>query len=90
MSTSILSAEAVRRALSIRDLTDPAQGSHAMQQLVGHLRSAARTALGMLHPRMPREPHRVDRRPTTTAFAIRETASRAMRGTRAMCPMSPY
>jgi phenylalanyl-tRNA synthetase alpha chain len=34
MSTSILSAEAVRRALSIRDLTDPAQGKHAMQHLV--------------------------------------------------------
>jgi len=33
MSTSILSADAVRRALSIRDLTDPAQGPHAMQQL---------------------------------------------------------
>src|SRR5580704_11017195 len=34
MSTSILSADAVRRALSIRDLTDPAQGPHAMQALV--------------------------------------------------------
>ena len=34
MSMLVLSAEAVRRALSIRDLTDPAQGSHAMQQLV--------------------------------------------------------
>lgn len=34
MSTSILSADAVRRALSIRDLTDPAQGPHALQQLV--------------------------------------------------------
>lgn len=34
MSTSHLSADAVRRALSIRDLTDPAQGPHALQQLV--------------------------------------------------------
>ncbi|HWL86663.1 MAG TPA: hypothetical protein VNO21_12725, partial [Polyangiaceae bacterium] len=34
MSTSTLSADAVRRALSIRDLTDPAQGPHAMQLLV--------------------------------------------------------
>jgi phenylalanyl-tRNA synthetase alpha chain len=34
MPASTLSAEAVRRALSIRDLTDPAQGSHAMQELV--------------------------------------------------------
>jgi phenylalanyl-tRNA synthetase alpha chain len=32
--SSALSADAVRRALSIRDLTDPAQGPHAMQQLV--------------------------------------------------------
>jgi phenylalanyl-tRNA synthetase alpha chain len=34
MSTTILSADAVRRALSIRDLTDPAQGPHALQELV--------------------------------------------------------
>jgi phenylalanyl-tRNA synthetase alpha chain len=34
MPASILSAEAVRRALSVRDLTDPAQGLHAMQQVV--------------------------------------------------------
>ncbi len=34
MSASTLSAEDVRRALSIRDLTDPAQGSHAMQLMV--------------------------------------------------------
>jgi phenylalanyl-tRNA synthetase alpha chain len=34
MSASTLSAEAVRRALSIRDLTDPARGSHAIQQLI--------------------------------------------------------
>jgi len=34
MSASTMSAEDVRRALSIRDLTDPAQGSHAIQLLV--------------------------------------------------------
>lgn len=34
MSASTLSAEELRRALSIRDLTDPAQGSHAMQRMV--------------------------------------------------------
>lgn len=34
MSSSILSAGAVARALSIRDLTDPAQGAHAMQRLI--------------------------------------------------------
>jgi phenylalanyl-tRNA synthetase alpha chain len=33
MTASTLSADAVRRALSIRDLTDPAQGSHAVQLL---------------------------------------------------------
>lgn len=34
MSSSILSADAVARALSIRDLTDPAQGAHAMQEII--------------------------------------------------------
>ena len=38
---SILSAEEVRRALSIRDLTHPALGPHALQLLV----DAAATAL---------------------------------------------
>jgi phenylalanyl-tRNA synthetase alpha chain len=33
-SMSILSADAVRRALSIRDLTDPSAGTHAMQRIV--------------------------------------------------------
>ena len=34
VSISISSAEDVRRALALRDLTDPAQGPHAMQQIV--------------------------------------------------------
>ncbi|HEY6460467.1 MAG TPA: hypothetical protein VIY73_09960 [Polyangiaceae bacterium] len=34
MTASTLSAEAVRRALSIRDLSDPAQGPHAVQLVV--------------------------------------------------------
>jgi phenylalanyl-tRNA synthetase alpha chain len=34
MSTSLLSADDVRRALAIRDLTDPAQGPHCMQLVV--------------------------------------------------------
>jgi phenylalanyl-tRNA synthetase alpha chain len=34
MPPTILSVEAVRRALSIRDLTDPLEGAHALQQLV--------------------------------------------------------
>lgn len=34
MSTTYLSAEAIRRTLTLRDLSDPAQGPHAMQLLV--------------------------------------------------------
>jgi phenylalanyl-tRNA synthetase alpha chain len=34
MSTSILSADEVRRALSIRDLTAPKEGPHAIQRLI--------------------------------------------------------
>ncbi len=34
MSPSICSADEIRRALSVRDLTDPASGPHAMQKLV--------------------------------------------------------
>ncbi|HEX9306031.1 MAG TPA: hypothetical protein VF894_00990 [Anaeromyxobacter sp.] len=34
MPHAILSPDAVERALALRDLTDPAQGPHAMQQLV--------------------------------------------------------
>jgi phenylalanyl-tRNA synthetase alpha chain len=44
MSVCILSADAVRRALSIRDLTDPAAGPHAMQRLIDEVLSALRLA----------------------------------------------
>lgn len=44
MSVCILSADAVRRALSIRDLTDPAAGPHAMQRLIDEGLSALRDA----------------------------------------------
>ncbi|APR79331.1 Phenylalanyl-tRNA synthetase alpha chain [Minicystis rosea] len=40
MRPSILSAEAVRRALSIRDLTHPAEGPHALQTIVGDIVAA--------------------------------------------------
>ena len=42
MSTqaSIMSADAIRRALTLRDLTDPAQGPHAMQLLVDGMETA--------------------------------------------------
>jgi phenylalanyl-tRNA synthetase alpha chain len=46
MSVAVLSAEEVRRALSIRDLSDPAQGSHALQRLVEDALTALRGAWG--------------------------------------------
>ncbi|HZI12262.1 MAG TPA: hypothetical protein VE153_17895 [Myxococcus sp.] len=45
-SVSILSAEELRRALSVRDLTDPAAGPHAMQQLVSAALESLRAAWG--------------------------------------------
>jgi phenylalanyl-tRNA synthetase alpha chain len=46
MSVSILSAAEVRRALSVRDLTDPTSGPHAMQRLVEAALEALRHAWG--------------------------------------------
>lgn len=46
MSVSLLSAEEVRRALSVRDLTDPAHGPHALQQLLSTALEALRGAWG--------------------------------------------
>jgi phenylalanyl-tRNA synthetase alpha chain len=46
MSVSILSADEVRRALSVRDLTDPTAGPHAMQRLVEAALEALRHAWG--------------------------------------------
>jgi len=43
-SISVLSADAVRRALSIRDLTDPAAGPHAMQRLLDEVIAALQGA----------------------------------------------
>ncbi|MFY1831889.1 hypothetical protein ACN47A_38595 [Myxococcus fulvus] len=40
----VLSAEELRRALSVRDLTDPAAGPHALQLLVASALEALRTA----------------------------------------------
>ena len=40
MNTHILSTAAYRRAVSIRDLTDPGQGPHALQLLVDAIRGA--------------------------------------------------
>ncbi|QRK11923.1 hypothetical protein JQX13_18810 [Archangium violaceum] len=44
MSVCILSTDAVRRALSVRDLTDPSSGPHAMQRLVDDVLAALREA----------------------------------------------
>lgn len=55
-SVSILSAEELRRALSVRDLTDPASGPHALQQLVASALDALRSAWGcdvLLHRQSP-------------------------------------
>jgi phenylalanyl-tRNA synthetase alpha chain len=46
MPHAILSPEALRRALALRDLTDPAQGPHAMQLLVDAAVTALRQAWG--------------------------------------------
>jgi phenylalanyl-tRNA synthetase alpha chain len=46
MSTSILSAAQLRRAISLRDLTDPEQGPHAMQLLIASLSKALADAWG--------------------------------------------
>lgn len=46
MSVSILSAEVLRRTLSVRDLTDPTSGPHALQQLVEAALEALRQAWG--------------------------------------------
>jgi phenylalanyl-tRNA synthetase alpha chain len=46
MSVSILSAEELRRTLSVRDLTDPTSGPHALQQLIEAALEALRQAWG--------------------------------------------
>ena len=46
MSVSLLSAEELRRALSVRDLTDPAHGPHALQQLLTTALEALRGTWG--------------------------------------------
>jgi phenylalanyl-tRNA synthetase alpha chain len=46
MSIAVLSAQDVGRALSIRDLTDPALGPHAMQLLVDEVQRALHQAWG--------------------------------------------
>ncbi len=55
MNTKLLDDEAVRRALSLRDLTDPDGGPHAMQLLLDGIESALTTRW-----RRPVRRHRLD------------------------------
>jgi phenylalanyl-tRNA synthetase alpha chain len=57
MKRSILSADAYRRALSIRDLADPSQGPHAMQLLIDVAVAALQKAWGC--PAVVRRAHPV-------------------------------
>jgi phenylalanyl-tRNA synthetase alpha chain len=66
MNPAILSHDAYLRAVTLRDLTDPAQGPHAMQQLVHRIHDALRARWGCevrvhrAHPAVPVE-HNYDR-----------------------------
>ncbi|HEX2209558.1 MAG TPA: hypothetical protein VHG93_17900 [Longimicrobium sp.] len=66
MKPAILSHDAYLRAVTLRDLTDPAQGSHAIQQLIDRILTALRTRweceviVHRAHPAVPVE-HNYDR-----------------------------
>jgi phenylalanyl-tRNA synthetase alpha chain len=66
MTPHILSHDAYLRAVTLRDLTDPAQGPHAMQQLIDRITTALRDRWGCAvrihraHPAVPVE-HNYDR-----------------------------
>lgn len=66
MKPAILSHDAYLRAVTLRDLSDPAQGPHAMQQLIDRILQALRTRWGCevrvhrAHPLVPVE-HNYDR-----------------------------
>lgn len=66
MHPAILSHDAYLRAVTLRDLTDPAQGPHAMQQLIHRIHDALRARWGCevrvhrAHPAVPVE-HNYDR-----------------------------
>lgn len=46
MSRTVLDPESLARALAVRDLTDPAQGPHAMQELLADVQRALATTWG--------------------------------------------
>jgi phenylalanyl-tRNA synthetase alpha chain len=66
MKPAILSPEAYLRAVTLRDLTDPAQGPHAMQHVIDRILTALQTRWGCVlhlhraHPAVPVE-HNYDR-----------------------------
>ncbi|MEX2285155.1 MAG: hypothetical protein WEE89_21895, partial [Gemmatimonadota bacterium] len=66
MKPALLTAEAYLRAISLRDLTDPAAGAHAMQQLISQIQQALCSCWGCdlqvqrSHPVVPVE-HNYDR-----------------------------
>lgn len=84
----MLSAEAVRRALSVRDLTDPAAGPHAMQRLLDEVVAALQAAW--------RSPARVHRASPIVSVADNydrlhypsEGAARDARYTRYVCDVA--
>ena len=55
-SLACLEAAALRRALALRDLSDPAAGPHAMQLLIAQLRAALARAWPAATQRLVREP----------------------------------
>lgn len=55
MEPALITREALERARSLRDLTDPAQGPHAMQMLLDRIRAALERAWGC-----PSITHRAD------------------------------
>ncbi|HEX6910598.1 MAG TPA: hypothetical protein VF142_09385 [Longimicrobium sp.] len=66
MKPAILTHDAYLRAVTLRDLADPAQGPHALQQLIGRIHQALCTRWGCAlrihraHPAVPVE-HNYDR-----------------------------
>jgi phenylalanyl-tRNA synthetase alpha chain len=66
MKPTILTLDAYQRAVTLRDLTDPAEGPHAMQRLVDRIRDALTSLWGRearvhrAHPVVPLE-HNYDR-----------------------------
>ena len=59
---SYLDPVQLQRDLGLRDLSDPAEGPHAIQVLIGQAVEAAMPGLGLRGPLVPRSPGRAGRR----------------------------